>query len=617
LSFAHDWTLGDCIYFIQESTRAIASSLDATNRPLFEDQLAVCVRNFRREFIDGTAMINFTERDWEQNIPCTGIRKAMQSRLRTLIPEHQASSSVHLTSSGSKRPYGETIQSRKFVRIDFNVATSELFTIPAEYLENSGLGGHGDSLVLYCRKEFRTQFEFLSDAVIRRSELGFIYGPPGTGKSATAFAFATTLDSATLMTTWVHLDPFGPMSCVRFDGDKMTHCDFLKSNITELLEFLRNNPVGKPHLVMVDGFVSDAEQRCVVEACVLWRKERSTDHRLVLIASMSASALQKSHKRKIHGSQDFFVGSWHRSEYLSAVENPTFFNHVKRNLDSNIALDGSSLSTGVPTLEELVISKHHFAGASSRFMFGFTTTTVILTILSAISRTPDPCQYINGTLGDCVDQVVNQLYSCFQITNMRKKTSLISSFAASEMAIKVGPGVIKSLSDAIKGDSNPAMQGWLFQMWFFAKIRKGGITISAGDTRLTWLESQVLDFDPADKNKLPISTWLKPSKWNQGGYDAVYVKDESAIRFVQVTRGDQHSLKLQYFFQLLQTVSDFHTFSKVEIFFLVSKEKIDSFHVSDVEGAGLLSQFSSDGTQPWVQGQEAKQVRIFQIDDEV
>jgi hypothetical protein len=39
--------------------------------------------------------------------------------------------------------------------------------------------------------------------------------------------------------------------------------------------------------------------------------------------------------------------------------------------------------------------------------------------------------------------------------------------------------------------------------------------------------------------------WLKPGKGNQGGYNAIFIdKPGGRVRFVQITRGDYHSLKI-------------------------------------------------------------------------
>ena len=105
--------------------------------------------------------------------------------------------------------------------------------------------------------------------------------------------------------------------------------------------------------------------------------------------------------------------------------------------------------------------------------------------------------------------------------------------------------------------------------------------------------------------------WLKPAKWNQGGYDAIYLdKGSGLVRFVQVTRGDSHSLKIEYFHQFLMMLRDSPSSFEIrslEIVFLVLKGKVDSFKVSAVSGEGLLADFG------WNKGDEAEKVDVVAI----
>ena len=57
--------------------------------------------------------------------------------------------------------------------------------------------------MLYCRPTFHSQFEFLDERVLQESHLGWILGPPGVGKSATAMAFASTVNRSEWIVTFV------------------------------------------------------------------------------------------------------------------------------------------------------------------------------------------------------------------------------------------------------------------------------------------------------------------------------------------------------------------------------------------------------------------------------
>jgi len=122
----------------------------------------------------------------------------------------------------------------------------------------------------------------------------------------------------------------------------------------------------------------------------------------------------------------------------------------------------------------------------------------------------------------------------------------------------------------------------------------------------------VLYFDPEKPPNIQdqATMWLKPLKWNQGGYDAVYVdRKNQLIRFVQITRGNEHSFKIQYFFDLLEKFSKKFETKTLEIYFLVPKKQLLIFNIpnSKVEGQGLLKPF-------WGENKEINQVKIRGIE---
>ncbi|KAL3668590.1 hypothetical protein V7S43_006672 [Phytophthora oleae] len=93
------------------------------------------------------------------------------------------------------------------------------------------------------------------------------------------------------------------------------------------------------------------------------------------------------------------------------------------------------------------------------------------------------------------------------------------------------------------------MDGFILEAWFFAELSHNGLTWSVYEEstlqRRNWERSSIVFFDP-DKQPIDISLdvpkWLAPVKWNQGGYDAVFInKAAQLVRFVQVTRAESHS----------------------------------------------------------------------------
>ena len=193
-----------------------------------------------------------------------------------------------------------------------------------------------------------------------------------------------------------------------------------------------------------------------------------------------------------------------------------------------------------------------------------------------------------------------------------RKTSIISRFAGVMLAIKEGPDLVRRLAKATKHDGNPSMDGWMLEMWFFASLRHGGVTLfDINDKEFqNWPESNVKTLDINSFPTLPENNgvWFKPSKWNQGGFDAIFLdKSKGLVKFVQVTGGDTHSFKIEYFNSFLIALSQSpQSFSvtSVEIIFVVDQKKRSTFKLKPPSVTGILKDFG------WISGEEMEKVKI-------
>ena len=128
--------------------------------------------------------------------------------------------------------------------------------------------------------------------------------------------------------------------------------------------------------------------------------------------------------------------------------------------------------------------------------------------------------YLKGNTGDASSLAANTMLS--RLDNVRY--CIVSEYAATQIAIMIGPEFVKSRY------ANLAMQGWLLELCFFASISKGGFKfkyqessdqhISKESCYLPFDRTQLTDDIITDLNN-KVKRWLKPKKWNQGGYDAV------------------------------------------------------------------------------------------------
>jgi hypothetical protein len=200
-----------------------------------------------------------------------------------------------------------------------------------------------------------------------------------------------------------------------------------------------------------------------------------------------------------------------------------------------------------------------------------------------------------------------------------KTILIVSSYAASEIALKQGPELMPRLAKILNSDFNPVVQGVLFEMWFFALIRRGDVVLSRKGEDVKFEKAKIKNLDPISQIPVPSCSkiWFKPVKWNQGGYDAVHVDyDECLVSFIEVTNSSKHSLKLKYVSEFLSNLTlkkPETSVARVEIIFLVPEEHVSKIKISPVTGTGLLSSFETKNSEKWSKGKEKSLVDVLAL----
>jgi hypothetical protein len=311
--------------------------------------------------------------------------------------------------------------------------------------------------------------------------------------------------------------------------------------------------------------------------------------------------------------ETFFVQSWNHKEYRDAIQQDEFYDSVKHVLDTSLSSD-DNLSR-----EDLICSKEYFGGNSARLMFLYPVKKIVEQVNSAVDSAEDCIRLFEGYVGDMSDRAVNRILSSSLSPDddSTRKVSIVSRYAAVKLAMQAGPELIRRLAEVTRRERNPSMDGWMLEMWFFASLQHGGVKVvnfNGYDVVDTWDAFVLTPLDVTTSfPSIPLDSgvWLKPTKWNQGGYDAVYVeKSKSLVRFVQVTGADSHSFKIEYFYGFLfalQNSGEAIEVKCLEIFFVVDWKKRDDFKLSDPSGQGLLTPFG------WLPGKEKESVKIVYL----
>jgi hypothetical protein len=490
-----------------------------------------------------------------------------------------------------------------------NFQEREIFTIPRAYLSQSGIRCTEEKLVLYCRDEFGKQMDFLLNEVMNRGSFGWILGSPGTGKSTAAFAFLTSrLDDKAWTFTWMYFAS-ARVQCVKFNNNQREEFVLEYDDGAALRGYLADVADVKKHFIFLDGYVSCGpicgQIRAFTNVCENWLLGNREEHRLCILCSMPSRGKSKMDEDDEKRVKEHLVSSWIVAEYQRAFAQPQVFECFGQNLDAGIE-KGCDHDT-----EESVLSKFFFAGSCARYMFAYKTEPVIRDLETAMESCVDVLPYVTGTIGDQSVLAVNRLISNFVDRENRNSVvrSLVSRFVASQLSLRQGPGMVKRIAKTLRTGMNPALEGFLFEMWFFALIGHEDLLLKPAGT---FTMNGLVLFDPSAIIARPKvdRVWYKPLKWNQGGFDAVHVDySAAAVTFFRVTISKKHSLKLGYFASLIHNLGIQPC--SVDILFLVPNDVFENgFKVSNVIGCGLLKDFVNSNKQKWSGRRESGMVQI-------
>lgn len=568
----------------------------------------------------------------------------------TALVPLQADDSAERDSKRSK-PYWRTATVDPLTSYD-----SQWFHLHREY---AILGGLYDSiskeeatpLYLFRRPAFEAAFQFLHDVLTERREavvtgnpfpVGWVLGPPGCGKSTAVMAFLSQLSrDVQWVCTWLHLSKSAPWQCMHIRGNQISYTEFEKPRNLDVLDLLNATDVGgKSHFVVLDS-VRHFDSLCTdaVASCLAYLGRDFLRRRLAIVSSLSSRGKPSDAVDMKYNIKVFRFSSWTEAEYLEAIKNDSFFESVKGYLDAacpdekDCETDSDAPTEAdagnpeepdeveVPEREVLVRSKAYFAGGSSRYMFDLGTKEVMSRIMGSFASVGNIILYLEGKIGDQAAESVNRLLGCSLDSNGEPQSFLISRYANTVLAMKASADIIKRYYEVVRGYGNPAMEGWMFEMEFFHRLPKShrGLTVKLADgTTLDWEQcpDDIPILDPTsvclkwERNRC----WYRPSKFNQGGYDAVFLDiSERHLIFVQATIASRHSFALTYFGTLVKNINaQFEAKSsarlrKVDIYFIVPSGKRAGFSIKKPTGRNSLCDYG------FVAGQERKSAKIGEI----
>ncbi|KAE9269804.1 hypothetical protein PR003_g31035, partial [Phytophthora rubi] len=475
-------------------------------------------------------------------------------------------------------------------------------TLPAAFLDKCGYKV-SDDVMLYCRREVHDLWGFVQNEVIAKNARGFIVGPPGTGKSVSTLSFVASLDHQEWNVVWIHL------------GKNLDSCLALGTKeyweITELSSFELPRVAGKKLFICLDGFkATTAHDDFFKRVFTLLDKE---NERLVVCSSMATLGKRNLEDDDHDNIRVFFMYSWTQPDYLAAIADQAFCDKIVSKLDATSAFEVNEDGDFEAEWSEEDKKKHavdlkfYYAGGSCRFMFQYPTNRVVKileTAVESVNNKSDLVKYCGGSLHT---DAINRLYG-MQRHDTGNGRFPVSSYAAYLFANQCDEETISQLGARLNASNNPSVDGHLFEWLFVAAVRKRAVKLF-GDrgTEDVLPQANVLRFDPKKQFRVLRDgkiggdrSWLQPTAWNQGGYDAVYFdKDEGKVIFVQLTRSDKHDFKMRFFSEvLLKLKTAKMEIKQVVIYFVVKPAQCLNFRMGHIDDRDVLREYDASWTGP-------------------
>ncbi len=487
-----------------------------------------------------------------------------------------------------------------------------------DWLDGSGVGntrysqGHGFEPIdtmLFIRERCVEQLNFILGVVGMEHTIGVILGTPGTGKSTTAFLCAGLLARQMgRIVFWIHLEKENRVAlfckCVIMLGNKSVRFSVRSSQ--ELERVLHgnwgagNDDSERIKVVFLDGYANLEFMHGTLAVAKEWLALRQSHHRLVVVSSMGC--MEFVPKESTFKVEIFHQYSWRYEEYIEALSNSDFRASVSPTLDTVEDNEAEAI--------EKVRKKVYYAGGSARFMFQYTTEELVEFIDQVMGCQSNIVELIELTRGNWTSDLRHTLISCYPVL----QSSLIKGNKESRMIfnnrelvsdhvkhlIGFSLAVEPLLQQARSYRNNQAMLGWIFEEVFFQALWSSSTRTlqleSCDDGQITILRSGSQPFWMFDPDKptvadCPSYEWLRPKKYNQGGFDAVYLKPtheasrEGTAIFIQCTIAKSHDAKLRFCRQFIEAAKASGCFNttKIEYYFVVPILNVNSFSVTCIE----------------------------------
>jgi len=437
------------------------------------------------------------------------------------------------------------------------------------------LGNTDEPRTFYRREAFHTLTAFV-DKIVAGSHIGLVDGLPGTGKSSTIWWALQQPKYKNLVIAWVHFNRSGAITAFALiqPGDK----DKKDPSVARQRQIqFKDIKSIKANILVLDG-VNHSLYRESEELLRTWIDAHSDNGSKCAFLTMSnqikrlhaheLESLEASQKQGMGVAQFYCTQhSWTLDEYLKAflkderesilfTEKRSLFEAEWEILDESQGnkrrRDGSKKQS---TIREAVTQKFAHAGGSARWMMNYSVPEIDSQIDTYFTECSNLSNLLSFTLGPESPMAKTQLYASAPGDNDTTLYSMVSA-RATLLAVELhGTNGIKELYKHAAKLNNPAFLGWIIEADLFNRcsnnslVMKGkgqqdaeafdsgppvefdyhNLMVVCKESEVKGKEKEALNairkeaarLVPTTKGKMQT---CKPSAWNQGGYDVVFIK---------------------------------------------------------------------------------------------
>ena len=305
---------------------------------------------------------------------------------------------------------------------------------------------------------------------------------------------------------------------------------------------------------------------------------------------------------------------------------------------------------GKDEIFDVLSSRYFYSGGSARWMFNYTKSRIDRYLREFCEKAPNRKDILDGTIGPTSSAATNYFFGSSRRGDGSDEYFLVSKRAVQILTESTGAAGFDALYRFADTLQNPSFEGWIVEADLFSQLESARrqsvdfnprhitqycapVKVEAieawehakNKSRIQLLESATAKQETKKGERKRVrdiasklvskvtgnSIACRPTAWNQGGCDVFFVEFAGGttiqLRFMQVTRGQTHTLNAGYMFSVIEF------FENADYSVGAVAKNAGSFALGDVEATKFLETYNLFGANKakWRGPQGAARYELF------